>query len=51
MTEIGEDRLRYIIEKHVIRPSCGKGVPSVTLELEKSLKLTTHFVGAYFEML
>ena len=51
--EIGDERIKYIIEKHVIRPQLAANPTSMTTaatEMENSLKIITHFLGSYFEL-
>lgn len=51
--EAGEEQIRHVIEKHVVR----KVMPEfsneykVVSELENTLKIVTQFLGSYYELL
>lgn len=49
--EVGDERIKYIIEKYVVKPAMTQKKENVSSDMEKTLKLVTSFIGSYFEAL
>ena len=54
----GDEKMRYILEKHVVRRAIEQKVKGnmdykneLIKESEKTINTVTHFIGSYFELI
>lgn len=51
MQDVGDERIKIILEKYVVKPQLTHRKETVANNMEKTLKLVTSFIGSYYEAL